>query len=97
MLRRVKPTSEDATAQNVRYCCYVDDAFKLTVDTIFPKKKKKEEDPQSNGCKPLSVLGYRDDENMWEFIVQIGFLKTTTISRKQETDFTNAKNVKENV
>ena len=51
----------------------LDNAFKLTIDQIFPPKHKIEK---------LSVAykvdGYSDQENMWEYLTQIGTVKVIT-------------------
>ena len=42
----------------------LDDAFKLTIDRIFPKGKEIKSDfPQY-----FSVPGFPDHQNMWEYI-----------------------------
>lgn len=51
----------------------VDDAFKLTVDSVFVGKKGRE--------KVYEVEGYEDDENMWEFLQQMaGVDRKKTVS-----------------
>ena len=47
----------------------VDDAFKLTVDCVFPGRKKE---------KVYAVTGYSDTENMWEYLQ---FIATTDNKR----------------
>ena len=39
----------------------IDDMFKLTIDKIFNNKMK-------DDIEPLSVDGFKDDQNMWEFL-----------------------------
>ena len=39
----------------------IDDMFKLTIDKIFNNKMK-------DGVEPFSVDGFKDDQNMWEFL-----------------------------
>eukprot|EP00826_Nyctotherus_ovalis_P052169 TRINITY_DN6585_c0_g2_i4.p3 TRINITY_DN6585_c0_g2~~TRINITY_DN6585_c0_g2_i4.p3 ORF type:complete len:160 (-),score=45.33 TRINITY_DN6585_c0_g2_i4:49-528(-) len=41
----------------------IDDAFKLTIDSVFLGKR--------GGEKAYGVEGYEDGENMWEFLQQI--------------------------
>ena len=48
----------------------------MTVDAIFPKKKRKDDTDGLNARPPLAVAGYTNDENMWDFVTQIGFAKT---------------------
>jgi hypothetical protein len=58
----------------------IDDALKLSVDMIFPKKKKTGvmEDvplasPSAVGAQIVfPVSGYPDNQNMWEFICNLG-------------------------
>ena len=47
--------------------------LKLTVDQIFPRKRK-DFIPSDASC--YKVTGYTDNENMWEYICQIGMVKT---------------------
>ena len=51
--------------------------MKLTIDQIFPRKRKR--DFSDNGKygdgKVYKVPGYNDNENMWEFLCQIGLIK----------------------
>lgn len=68
----------------------VDDALKLTVDQIFPRKRK------TDFIEPTiyKVSGYSDSENMWEYLHQIGIVKNpdnykataSTLSRLQQTN-----------
>ena len=44
----------------------IDDALKLTVDQIFPRKKGEYIDES-----PYKVSNYADNENMWEYVQQI--------------------------
>lgn len=43
------------------------------MDVVFPKKKKKE--TEAMPPKMFSVEGYKDDDNMWDYITQIGLIK----------------------
>ena len=52
----------------------VDDALKLTVDQVFPRKSK---DWVGNEQSNYSVKGYSNNENMWEYLIQIGIVKTS--------------------
>ena len=45
----------------------IDDALKLTVDILFPRKRKVDMIE-----KVFSVTNYSDSENMWEYSHQIG-------------------------
>ena len=58
----------------------VDDMLKLTIDQMFPRKRRAE---------PINVYHkvpeYLDYENMWEYMCQIGMVKTT-ILRKPDSD-----------
>ena len=47
----------------------LDDAFKLTLDSEFPKKKQKTEDSVPELTFPIK--GYDDNENLFEFICSI--------------------------
>lgn len=42
-----------------------DDAFKLTIDQLFPNPEKASEGPKQT---PFKVQGYPNSESMWEFI-----------------------------
>lgn len=53
----------------------VDDALKLTLDVVFPPKRRVEE-PKS----VYPVEGHADTENLWEFLVQ---LQHPSITRNQ--------------
>ena len=54
----------------------LDDAFKLTIDAVFPKKKHNKEDAAPDTTnKKFPVDGYDNEENMWELVVQFGVLK----------------------
>lgn len=57
----------------VRYKSIVDDALKLTVDQVFPRKKKL--NIQGPEISPYKVKGYSDIESMWEYLHQIGIVK----------------------
>ena len=48
------------------------------MDVIFPKKKKKE--AETAAPKLYSVDGYSDDDNMWDYITQIGLVKVPMCS-----------------
>ena len=60
----------------------LDDALKLTVDLVFPRKRKR--DPNEPNPPPeilpsiYKVTGYPDVENMWEYLCQIGIVKAPT-------------------
>eukprot|EP00826_Nyctotherus_ovalis_P039889 TRINITY_DN3870_c0_g1_i1.p1 TRINITY_DN3870_c0_g1~~TRINITY_DN3870_c0_g1_i1.p1 ORF type:complete len:133 (-),score=36.63 TRINITY_DN3870_c0_g1_i1:235-633(-) len=45
----------------------VDDALRLTVDQVFPRKRMMAQD-----ASPHEVAGYSSSENMWEYLIQIG-------------------------
>ena len=47
----------------------LDDALKLTVDIVFPKRKRN--NPDTYASKPYSVTGYSDSENLWDFLIQL--------------------------
>ena len=49
----------------------LDDALKLTLDQIFPKKTKMNELE-----KQFPVEGYSDNENLWEYVCQCSSNKT---------------------
>ena len=51
----------------------IDDALKLTVDQIFPRKRKIEFNIPE--VSPHRVDDYSDTENMWEYLCQIGIVK----------------------
>lgn len=53
----------------------VDDALRLTVDQVFPRKRKIE--PLVYEPSIYKVTGYPDNENMWEYLCQIGIIKAT--------------------
>lgn len=44
----------------------LDDAFKLTIDRVFPKGKENKDNPEQNTV--YHVNGYLDEENLWEKI-----------------------------
>ena len=53
----------------------IDDALKLTVDIIFSKKRTKDYWTKPDIENNYKVTGYNDNENMWEFIVDISVLQ----------------------
>jgi len=50
----------------------LDDAFRLTIDQIFPRKRKMDFITDSSIYR---VTGYSDIENMWEQLYQIGIVR----------------------
>ena len=62
------------------------------MDVIFPKKKKKEAD--ATPIKPLSVEGYKDDENLWDYITQIGLVKAPLSSVYKSKNFKSKEEAK---
>ena len=58
----------------------IDDALRMTLDIIFPRKKKKEfnEFSQVIDYSPYPVENYPDNENMWEYLTQIGIVRAPT-------------------
>ena len=57
----------------------VDDALKLTIDQLFPKKCKN--DTIETNISNYKVTGYEDNENMWEYLLQIGTVKVLANSK----------------
>lgn len=51
----------------------IDDAMKLTVDQIFPKKRNPQ--IQEITSSFYKVTNYSDTENMWEYLCQIGMVR----------------------
>ena len=49
----------------------------MTVDVVFPKKKKKEVDGEcpTPSEENFPMDGYSNDENLWEYLCQIGILR----------------------
>jgi len=42
----------------------IDDAFRLTIDVLFPRLKK----PENEEYGRFKVKSYTDTENMWDFL-----------------------------
>ena len=55
----------------------VDDALRLTVDQVLPRKRAIMQD-----ISPYKVTGYSNTENMWEYLTQIGAGKFLTNNYK---------------
>ena len=65
-------TSHDWYADYASFC--IDDMLKLTIDQIFPPKRRRE----NADAKVHKVPGYSDTENMWELLCQLGANKGVT-------------------
>ncbi len=50
--------------------------LRMTADQIFPRKRK--EATQETYTSGYKVPGYTDTENMWEYLCQIGIVRTAT-------------------
>jgi hypothetical protein len=59
---------------------FIDDAFRLTIDVVFPHKRRREgpETYDASLPSPYPVPGYSDLDNLWECLCQIGIFKAAT-------------------
>ena len=49
----------------------IDDAFKLTVDVLFPRPQNQSAPTENNGAEDLQhfkIDGYPDSENLWDYL-----------------------------